>query len=551
MDTPIPLVRQLIEAETRFLYLFTFREESHAQAAEHILEQRHVTAKGEQQRWERILDNECYTRDLLPQIRDFLFGDLEDSCIALRIRAPVAQSLFGNRRLVFASGQLNDPFVAASLPPMGGIELFLSPFGAGVLSIRLRCESLPGSDVPSDLALLQQFNYNLSQLKPGRFPRLLLPSHSHSIHNPDDRSDEDTSGTAKSLSMPDTVALLLECLSMHNPRAIQDQLSVYSVVRLSSSYNLSRIGADTLLLPILSGLAQIEEGLHAGAPTGEITVPHIVFNKCHWAAVSMAGAAHMICDQGPDEVGHEHPFNSQRMSVVRDRYFAVYLLATLQRLGLERFISRASELLPVDESNYSFLKNFRSLRHAVLAFAIKTSTHSVTSRHALNRFYLLATEGVGLKQATADIREVIEHIDECREAIQNSEVVRHQNVIADQLQQNITGLRQMQEEVSILEMFFVAVYATELAKLVADGAGLTPWYAASTAVLWGGLAVFVAWLGLKRWRHRPLRLVALAILILVFASGWIYAGKHWISRLVGKSSDSTRDIGHQPESRLH
>ena len=96
-----------------------------------------------------------------------------------------------------------------------------------------------------------------------------------------------------------------------------------------------------------------------------------------------------------------------------------------------------------------------------------------------------------------------------------------------------------------MEMFFVAVYTIELVKTLAEGLHLPHEYSLLTSVLFGLLAIPVAYLGLKRWRRKGKRKDALLALALAVAmvAGWVWAGKYGpfgVKRSSSTSEESKR-----------
>jgi hypothetical protein len=517
------------EAESRFLFPFTFAGHLYEAAYDELLALRYAgSGQDARQIWHTTTGTDLYTRDLLPSVSDFLFGSNVCSCHALVVDPPVVQSWFRNGVLALGP-RSNVPYALVSVAPENGIELFLSPFGAATLSIRLTCRPIE-PDKTLDYAFIAQSNYLLSLLGKGRTSLLAIPGPYREterllIEGP---LVERLGRTGAAISLAEFIEFLLGPVQQFDMRPLQRQLSVYTVVRFGSDCDLSDPKVRHALAPFLGGLAQLEEATHASGIPGETGVPDLILNSCHWAAASSMGAAHLIADQSADGSEPKHPFDQQRLGVVCHRYFTAYLLALLQRIALQRFIIRANSLMPFDDCNPEFLKNFRVLRESVLTFTVHASNRAISSRDALNRFYELSARALGLHQMAVDTREVIEHVDECREAIQHAALASRQEDMAQSLRENVNRLTNMQEEVGILELFFVAVYATELAKMIAESADLAAWYVATTACLWGLLAAGIAALALKRLHTEGKgrwKVIAVVLLVMGLLIGWIGLGR--------------------------
>jgi hypothetical protein len=152
----------------RLLLPFFFHHGSAADAAARLCGLRHEGSKPRPCWTDAAPVPNEYRDETLPNVRDFLFdgGIAAGGCAYLRVPDETANAWFKNGG-TFAPG----PAAGSRVPSDGerpsgfavrlaapGIELFLSPHRAGVLSVTL--EPRDGGD----LAMLQDLNYRLSQV---------------------------------------------------------------------------------------------------------------------------------------------------------------------------------------------------------------------------------------------------------------------------------------------------------------------------------------------------------------------------------------------------
>jgi hypothetical protein len=114
-------------------------------------------------------------------------------------------------------------------------------------------------------------------------------------------------------------------------------------------------------------------------------------NARQWAAVGSLGAVHLVADQ------YEPPedFENQRVVQYRDKYFIAYLVAFLQRLTLQRSMDDAARTVHCPEhQRHKGREEFRRLHRDLLNFTVAGHYTEVSGRHAVNRFYRIAQQGL-------------------------------------------------------------------------------------------------------------------------------------------------------------
>jgi hypothetical protein len=394
-----------------------------------------------------------------------------------------------------ANGSQCPLFNAPRTRPKIQIELFLSHYGVGVLSIALTPVQRHGNDhsgiSPSEAI---EFNYRLAQFQPWSAVKIRLPHPGDSAETLARLSDKDRANLRPAppanaplaerlgkrggvITLPELVEELLLPLPLNglNRKSVQSIFSVYAVARLGSDVDFALANWKEAVAPILSALAQVEEPDHAGSPPGEVTVPKAILNRRHWAAVGQQGAAHVIADQ-PDD----HPFNEQRLPRVRDKYFIQYLMALLQRLVVHRVIDEAGTVLAKSGSDRN--STLDSLRADLLQFAVGGHFTQISSRHALHRFYRLARKGLDVpaawtqgRRAIADLdaKLTMERQDEVADGVAKNleamaHVARDVDEVTRKMDKNLGIVAEVQRMVHYIEMFIVSVYCAHLWHMFAD-----------------------------------------------------------------------------------
>ncbi|MEA2416623.1 MAG: hypothetical protein QOI58_3280 [Thermoanaerobaculia bacterium] len=347
----------------------------------------------------------------------------------------------------------NGIVVPVKIPSGGGLELFVTHDGVGMLAIALSV-----ADVPTRIAV--DFNYRLARMSsaPAATLHVRHPSEEESRWSRIPQADRDRIRPAPAVDAPprdrigkpggtftlaEVVHLLAEPLVSAGARPVQSQLSIYTVASFDSSVVFDNESCIAWGGPLLSALAQIEEPTHAGSSAGVVDVPNALMNRCHWAAAGMLGAAHLIADQPAPEGMDGHPFNAERMYRVRDKYFVPYLFALIQRLVLNCMGTEAAALARSRDP-----RKLRMLRTSLLEFGIGGRLSQISSRQALHRYYRLAQEGFDVREAWGDVRNALSDMDASN--------------IASDVANNIRVIKRVQDAAHALEYVIISVYFAHL-----------------------------------------------------------------------------------------
>jgi len=464
-----------VELHTRFLCPFFFQWGGTAPAAA-ALEALRLPGRGFAI-WERGQAPPFYREDLLAHVGAFLFPEAEPGY--LRMTNAAANSLLPPGARVLIGGE---PFLPVGLVHGAGIELYLTARGVGALSIAL----VPvGPISPADALTFNHRLARASALSPAAIlvPHPSVDSARWARLSADDRARvpaapepgapaPDRIGRPGGVFTPmELVDELLRPLEGSKLRLVQRTLSVYTVARFGEGTDLDDATIAPQAASMLSRLAQVEGESHPGPASGEIAMAHARLNRCHWAAVGLLGAAHVVADQAPVD-GVPRPFNDERVPRVRDRYFVPYLVALIQRLYLHRSIADAGAIVADADAD-----RFRRLRTALLEFGIRGQFSQVSTREALHQFYLVARRGLHVPEAWQDARQAVADLDAAW-------AENRERGLAAKVAENVTEITRVQRIVHAIEYLVASVYFAELWHMFA---GENPAFYESVRHTLGGL----------------------------------------------------------------
>jgi hypothetical protein len=521
------------EIHTRFLYPFFF-ERSQSRRAQEVLTAASIEARDGQRAgiWECASPPALYKEELLDHVAQYLFGETERSCRYLRLSAAASSRWFNKAQVVIyearateARGGADEKSKAVewpvSLSPLAGVEVFLTDYGVGVLSVSLTPRL---SELDYDSAML--FNYKLSQLRPQVSASLRIPHPSENKgtweHIPSEQKEkipppppadaplsERLGAAGGSFLLGELIPqVLLGPLKDSGFAPAQRQLSVYTVVRFGDEVDFEESNTVKALAAFLSGISQVEEPSHAGSPAGVMGVTNAVLNRHHSAAVGLLGMAHIISDQPVQGLS----FNEQRVSRILLKYFVPYLAALLQRTSLHRSIGDASTLILSRSQDTA--SGLTDLRRHMLEFAVEGYFPEISSREVIDRYYRMVREGLGVRRAFDDARRAIAELDaqHTSERQEKLSVAMAENVAAtkslqEKMTEHLRVVAHVQSTVELIEVFFVSVYLAHLWEMFASHIpALHDWvpYGVIAAAIIGALGsallifIFKPWLSRKR-----------------------------------------------------
>ena len=513
-----------IEHQVRLLLPFFINRMVLVEAAKHLADLRHETSKSGKSwlcwKQDKAVPS-LYQDEVLPCVDGFLFGSGAGDCAYWRVPDDTAAFWFKKGGLFskFTDGKFSEngdrPVLFEARLAYPGIELFLSPHGAGVFSVCFTPKSL------ESLKFIQEFNYRLSQTRPNTQYNFRLP-HSAEYQTPptDDAPLSQRLGqNGGAFNLIEWVDFLLEPLQAFGCSRMQEQFSIYSVTRLDVSADFTCQQAKDSLRPFLNSLAHVEEFHHVGS----LEVGNRILNPRHWAAVGSLGACHCVSDQDPPR-----PFDEQRLPVALRKYFIPYLIGLLQRIALQGILQKARTPITTFSANSRDVEKSKMASHCIeqlhelylhtLAFTVNGYFTEVSSREAVNQYYQLVQSGLRVKEGFQTVQRALHDAEvmdndryQGRALSELKEMAGRLNQMVENQQHTIDGLKRLldeagknvrivahvQEKVEWLEVFFVSYYATALVYYLDHSELIGKRYAGISLVIAPFLSGGIAFLGLK------------------------------------------------------
>jgi hypothetical protein len=556
------------QVQIRLLYPFGYAVHGVKDAANALLEvesSRHSSDDKKLMLWRRGQAGELYRQEVLEPVHSFLFGGEAGCRTYLQLNQDDAHQWFRRGLTVHPHGR---PQFPVRLVADRSIELFLSPYGCGVLSIALELPPDYLETAPDiELAEIKSFVYCLAQLRTGTSPTLRVP-------HPRDRKDipadaagaiaeppaADSSLDARlgvaggTFTLVELKDALLAPLEKHGLEKHQQQFSAYTVVRLDRGPACDDDAVADGCRMLAAGLAQIEEAVHPGAPD-ETPLAMELLNRRHVAAVSLLGAAHLRIDQEDAE-----DFNKQWMAIVRDKYFITYLLGLLQQLTLRRLTALAAqEMRAAQERRANAVENpeypkathggcatveardqwvsycgpqFRQIMANVYEFSVNGMFPEASRRFALNRSYQLAQQGLGVPEQYREVATRVASIEAACRTEEQATMMKAQVAMTKEQALMTEELVEIQNKVEWVELFIVSFYSLELGRALMEIFHFSEEYArfalpflVLSTTLTMGLCISPGWLahwfGAKAHRGRTLGFLLIIVFVLVYAFfGW-------------------------------
>lgn len=471
--------------ETRLLYPFYFEVNQLANVKNRL--QNTQTPKNKPI-WENIDGasvHEFYRQEMLETAERFVFGSSY-----WHVNVETLNSWFG-KGIEINFGK-DEPF-EVTCSGQEGIELFLSDYGVGVLSVKLATKN------PKSPEQMKQVNYRVSQ--GGRLktiPTWALPYQANPNAPPPPAPDapltERLGKRGGQFTLPKLVEYLLSAFENAELKPLHPKFKVFTVVRLSqqSDDRVNFLNAEVAdhWRPLLYGLAHIEEIAHVGT----LATQNQLLNPNHWAAVTSLASAHLLIDQ-------YHPakdFDAQRVPTVLYKYFIHYLMALLQDSILQGFLNKAAQTNWEEQANLKeHLGTIHSqhLRFSASGYFIETSV-----REANNQFYRLAQQGLRVPETFLLTQQVFQDIEVSSHLRQQQQFEEKVENVITQLNQNVNTVTAIQRKVEWLEVFFASYYACALAYYIAPKLHFCSTYQAFSVVAWPIVAGVLVFIGVKPYK---------------------------------------------------
>jgi hypothetical protein len=459
--------QSVIEFQTRLLFPFFFDRGRNAEAAETLIDD--WPSDGDKPLWNRSKPHALYTDEFLDHVVHYLFPDPDRpkgsgpvECEYLRADDKTLEKWFHHAEVQLPSGRI------LKIGKRPSAEMFVTSQGVGLLFMTIGVEQtgLTGEDAA-------EFNYRLSQFRRRPITGFVKP---HPADNPEKYNAMPAEARQNVKPKPPDDAPIHELLASPYGRfTLKDlvnhlareplnrlsfrpveprELSVYTVVRLPET-DMADSGVRAQLAPLLSALAQIEERGNAGTDPSDLSVPALVVNRRHWAAVGVLGASHLVADQ-TDVKGDPAEFNEQRVRIVRDKYFISFLVTMLQRMTLNRAVEEAAGIFASAPEQRG--ERTARLRQDLLRFGVGGQFNQISSRHAHHRYYQLCREGLDVLPAWQDIRGVLAELDADRVAQEQTSQQKHMADMAGEVAKSVNEIERLQSVVHTIEYLLGIVY---------------------------------------------------------------------------------------------
>jgi len=448
---------------------------------------------------------DLYRDETLPNIRDFLFGGGAGGCAYLRVPDETTNTWFKSggafvpcpNAAGVKEGERPGALEVRLAAP--GIELFLSPHGAGLFSLAFEPQHC------IDAATIQDLNYRLSQIRSFTAWCFRLPHGAQDPNAPPAFSAPlaDRLGRRGGVfRLIEWVEFLLEPLAELGYRRLQDQFSVYSVTRLGAAADFADPAVVASLRPFLTALAHVEEWGHVGS----LAVTEGVLNPRHWAAVGSLGAAHLVADQNPPR-----PFDAQRLPTVLHKYFIPYLVSLLQRVALQRLLGEARSAFASEEGKGAdqgppgsgLAERLRRLNLQSLALTVNGCFTEVSSREVLNQYYELVQNGLRVADSFGTLQRALRDAEVMDNDRFQGSALTELGALAGNLKDLLVEagnsariVAHVQSKVEWLEVFFVSYYFTALMYYVSHGSPFSNQYNFWSLVLAPAVSGGIAFFGL-------------------------------------------------------
>ena len=385
-------------------------------------------------------------------------------------------------------------------------EIFLNPFGCGILSLTL-IRDLPAQ--PQPWADTLDFAYNLSHLKRRTpmlwrakpdSPALTLPAPDElkRAHAEDDwvrscstetRPPLERAATANSpFTLPELFDALLAPIAPQLA-GTQGQFSIYSVLEFAPKADL----ADPAFLPALRAMAQLEEGAHPPTVHDARSLETICLTNRHLAAGTPMGMVHFVARQFP---GDTNDFDRGRAARVLVKYFATSLAAYFQAQALQGYQRAAAELL---RSGAPAPAALAALSGEVNLFAVQANLELVNRREAHNLYYACLRRAFRLAPTLQALQQPLRDASAALESHQQTATLAAVHAAQTAIGKAQHDLEENEGRLGNLELFIVLVYILEMAHIFGEFTLAAHGYSLAAALSGMTLALLLMLLVVKGW----------------------------------------------------
>ena len=407
-----------------------------------------------------------------------------------------------------------------------GAEMFLNPFGSGIVCLTLLREF---QSCPQWCDLLD-FVYHLSHIK-YRPPLIWRVDADRPLSQLDQLPEgvsaksviEDTRiaacrtppsamDAAATRNAPFTaLEIFTDLLQPLESAAIpiegeQGQLMGYSVVEFDDTVGFANAAP---YLAQLCAMAQLEEAAHPPTVATQGIVETLALTDKHLAAATSMGVVHFVARQFPAD--RALPYDDGRAARLLVKYFASTLAAYFQFIGVNGYMRQAVLVLdraskearetPGDWDAAAPADPVVEFSDEVTRFTASANLALINRRESHNRYYQCLRRAFHVEQAMRTLQYTLRDMSLSREArgqVRALGMMHQHQVLLGKTQEE---LHQNETRLGNLELFVVLVYVVEMARIFGELTGAKAAYTLWTAVtgLFGTLAVVMPMV--KRWPH--------------------------------------------------
>jgi hypothetical protein len=448
---------KLLELHTRVLLVFSW--DVRKTPLQEIFKSFQTLELRDKNVWNAAEPPGSYRSEFLSFVQQFFFGAespvaASSSSVYLRLDANLHDQIFGKFLAVdfdrVSNRKEQRPSVKAFCRSNPGVELFLTPSGAGALSLSFYVGNPDTATIEFDEA--REFNYAVSQRGRRNIPLFRRPHPELDLHLfdpgtqardpiPTDDALEGRIGRfGGSFSLEELAErLIAPLLAADGFRFFQQQNSIYTVAVLAAGHPVELEESQPTLSDFLAALGQVEEPRHPGT---KIAIAR--YHSRHWAVTSSLASAHLVSLQGVQ-------FDEQRASGIRDKYFLCYLIPLLQRSTIYRMQVEAAKIIDTIPHHSG---DFAVLRKDALRFSLAENWTEISSREVINRFYEQCREALRIVPNMAAVGAAIGEFDAAERAAGQHEALQ--------------GLERTQNKLEWIEILIVGIYIAEFLNVVGE-----------------------------------------------------------------------------------
>ena len=421
--------------------------------------------------------------------------------------------------------------ISVDISEASGVELWLSKVGVGFLSLSLECKPFSNVNCGEFCNSVRELNHALATAQKAVW-----------FKGPN--------GTWQHIHEQLRQVLSPFCRESNANFSCEQRGVVFTtLIGLQQSSNENEVNRIDLHRS-LAHIAQLHPVSHPG-PTLSPTLKSIEFNVRHFAALGIAGAAHIAIETDENNLAQ---YDKDRARRIHRTYFSGYLLAHMQRLTLQHFLDNGTSISSIRDP-HSQREQYEKLLKQVTRFALEGEFVQACWRDTLQKHHELSQEAclisaalqairaslsdfaaISIQQFERDRREaamIAEEKDRKRERLAAQKEKRKREaarLIADlHRQDSVRSERTMH----VLEVFVITIYSVEFAHILSESFefGHTQFVAwaliavAFTSFFMASLVISSKWISAKGTVRTTLVLLVLATLI---HAGFLQANWLWL-----------------------